>query len=332
MRRFLLTICDRLDLFSWFNRFTRNKAPVFMLHHFCEAGHRNPIGLPADILEECLGYMVSYGYQAIPLSAYVNRLIAGQTLHKTVVFTVDDGHADFLHHGFPVFRKYDIPVAVFLATSYTDGKIILWWNHIREIIRQTSVPKVEIDHGGRLKAYPLTTPAEKEHAINAIVEGAKTLSKGEIDQVVQTLRQACEVGTLENRPQAMSWENIAALETQGVEFYPHTCEHPILSRCSGAEIRNEIYGSLKTLASHSRRALNIFCYPNGRECDFDGRTVDILKEAGFVAAFTTIEGFDRSGDKLDMFRLRRYSFPSNPTRFKQLISGLEVFKHGLWPH
>jgi peptidoglycan/xylan/chitin deacetylase (PgdA/CDA1 family) len=325
MKKQLLKLCEQLNLFPLFNVFTRNRAAVFVMHHFCESGARDLRSLPADILEECLNYVISNGYRAISLSEYVSSLISREKLHKAVVFTVDDGYSDFLHFGFPVFSKYNVPVAVFITTHFVDGKTRFWWDNIREIVEQCKFSEIELELGGTTTSYKLWTNIEKEQSIHSIIEKFKTVSTEEIPYLTNKLISACGINEFEGKHNALSWDEVMGLQKKGVEFHPHTSKHPILIHCSDEEIENEVCEPKETICSRLQGPADIFCYPNGRLCDFDERTVEALKRAGYVAAFTAEEGFN--GPRSDMFRLCRYGFPQDVLAFKGIVSGLESLKY-----
>lgn len=327
----LLKSFNKIEAFSLFHRFTRDRAAVFMLHHFCGPGEKDYRSLSADTLEYCLRYIVRHGYKTLPLSEFVSALDRKQSLHKTVVFTVDDGYRDFLQYGFPVFSRYGIPVAVFITTGFIDGTFSFWWDDIRQMVYQTEQTRIEVTVGGRHIRGDSATDQDKEALLHQIVEQTKKLPREEIGGVISDFARITGCGGIKERQDALSWTEINALAAEGVEFYPHTCTHPILSRCSDAQVRTEIFDSKETISTKLNAPANIFCYPNGRREDFDHRTINALISAGYIAAFTSEEGFDIAGGAPDMYQLHRYALSNDVTRFKQVISGLEALKTAVRP-
>jgi hypothetical protein len=179
MKKNLLKIADSFNLFPLFNRFTRNKATVFMMHHFCAWGERNAFSLPVDILDKCLQYLADKGYSAIPLSEYVVKLINRSGLYKTVVFTVDDGYDDFYNFAFPIFKKYGVPAAIFLISDFVDGKLKLWWDQVRYAVENIKGSEIDVCIGARKLRFSLRTRGEREVAIHEIVEYCKSISEDE---------------------------------------------------------------------------------------------------------------------------------------------------------
>jgi len=328
----LLRVCDLLNLFSLFNTFTRNRATVFMMHHFCNWGERDGDSLPTDILDRCLKYLLDNNYSVIPLSEYINKLINCRHLYKTVVFTIDDGHCDFYEYAYPIFKKYRMSVAVFLVSDYIDGEITLWWDQVRYAINNIKAEEIELSVNKKKLHYSLRTNSEKSFAVDQLIEFCKTISEDQRFGLIDELKNL-RTGNLvlknhgKNRP--LSWDEIIEMADNGMEFFPHTKTHPVLIQCSEEKVRNEICESKMKVEGKLARDGNIFCYPNGRFSDVNDNIIKALKEAGYIAALTAEEGFDPAHEKNDLFRLKRYSFPIDFLRFKQLISGLEVLKDAL---
>src|SRR5207247_6171821 len=73
--------------------------------------------------------------------------------------------------------------------------------------------------------------------------------------------------------------------------------------------REEIEGSRRRIEAELRRSVLDFCYPNGLRPDFDGFTLNLLKDCGFRSATTTERGMNRVG--IDPFLLRRLRVEAN---------------------
>ncbi|GGD55485.1 polysaccharide deacetylase family protein [Pseudoxanthomonas indica] len=95
----------------------------------------------------------------------------------------------------------------------------------------------------------------------------------------------------------------------GMEVGAHTRRHPHLTRCSDAQLDEEILGGRELLQDLLGSAITQFCYPYG---DVDDRVVARVKAAGFAAATTTRRGRARGGD--DAWRL-----PRVPVSYRHLL-------------
>ena len=98
----------------------------------------------------------------------------------------------------------------------------------------------------------------------------------------------------------------AAADSRYLEVGSHTVTHPFLSRRSRAEQFDEITQSREMLASLTGRRIRYFAYPAG---DYDRETLDLLKEAGFEAAFATISRELGSDELFELDRIGIYSTP-----------------------
>jgi peptidoglycan/xylan/chitin deacetylase (PgdA/CDA1 family) len=65
----------------------------------------------------------------------------------------------------------------------------------------------------------------------------------------------------------------------------------------------EIEESKRILEEKTGCKINTFAYPNGTQGDFTPKTIDLLRQSGYLAAVTTMRGVNRNG--CDLFRLRR---------------------------
>jgi peptidoglycan/xylan/chitin deacetylase (PgdA/CDA1 family) len=329
MKGKMLKIADSFNFFPLFNIFTKNRATVFMMHHFCAGGERDGISLPVDVLDKCLHYASDHGYSVIPLSEYVQNLMNRSGLYKTLVFTVDDGYRDFYEFAYPIFRKYDMPASVFLVSDFVDGTLHLWWDQIRYAIQHTKNCAIDVPIGTRNLCYSLQSKDEREHAIHDIVEYCKTVSEEQRYAAVSHISRSLNNKHSESpdgERKALSWDQIMEMQNHHIEFFPHTKTHPILSGCAEENVEVEISESKQRIESQLRNTADIFCYPNGRFQDITESVINSLKKCGYRAAVSAEEGFDHVRYTADFYRLRRYSMPDHPAKFKQLISGMEAFK------
>jgi peptidoglycan/xylan/chitin deacetylase (PgdA/CDA1 family) len=98
------------------------------------------------------------------------------------------------------------------------------------------------------------------------------------------------------------WKEIEDLAAAGVAIGSHTRHHRRLTRLGPDELRSEVSGSLVDLRMHLPTAIPLLAYPNG---DHDDVVCDAVREAGYLAAYTTEKG--RNGAGTDLFHLRRVS-------------------------
>ena len=102
------------------------------------------------------------------------------------------------------------------------------------------------------------------------------------------------------RKPLMSAVQLRAWQAAGMEVGAHTRTHPRLPVCTDEELKNEIAGSRADLQELLGAPVTQFCYPYG---ELDDRVVNVVRQAGFVAATSTRRGRAQAND--DLLRLRR---------------------------
>ena len=183
---------------------------------------------------------------------------------KSIVITIDDGHADNIKL-LSLFKQYRICPTLFVCTQIVDTHRHFWFK-----VEEQSKAERE-----KLKRLPnVERLAFLKHT--ADFEPEKTYPE----------RQALNIAEMK--------EMIA-----DVDFQPHTQFHPILPHCTEAECRQEILGSKLDLEKLLDIECSHFSYPNG---DYTEREIEIVKTAGFRSARTTDIGWNTQ--KTAPYRLR----------------------------
>lgn len=85
----------------------------------------------------------------------------------------------------------------------------------------------------------------------------------------------------------------------------HAKSHLRLSKFSKKIQKEEIESSKNKLENILGKKVNYFAYPFGQKADFGADTIDLVKKAGYLAAFTAVRGIVTRNSY--MFELPRYS-------------------------
>ena len=108
---------------------------------------------------------------------------------------------------------------------------------------------------------------------------------------------------------------IRTMHNAGMTIGAHTVNHPILLNESDSVARTEIAESKIQLESIIGEEVHYFAYPNGKyKLDFDNVHIDMVRELGFKAAFSTDWGIAKL-DLSSKYRLRRFT-PWDKTLFR----------------
>jgi peptidoglycan/xylan/chitin deacetylase (PgdA/CDA1 family) len=120
-------------------------------------------------------------------------------------------------------------------------------------------------------------------------------------------------------PPAMTLDDVRRLIAEGrIDVQPHTLTHPALPRLDDVMARREISACKAELEAMLGRPMTIFSYPAGLH---GPREIEMVREADYRAAVTTIAGVNPGGTS--PFTLRRTMVPqaTDGTQFEALLSG-----------
>jgi len=111
----------------------------------------------------------------------------------------------------------------------------------------------------------------------------------------------------------LNLKEIREMVREGIAFGSHTATHPRLTRLDVEQAENEIASSREYLQGYLAVEQPAFSYPYG---EFDRKIKRIVKEAGFLCAYTVRPGAFKPGD--DPFEIPRIGITGS--------DGLEDFK------
>jgi len=121
-------------------------------------------------------------------------------------------------------------------------------------------------------------------------------------------REGGEADPLMDESQVREW--LAA----GHQIGAHTCTHPRLSQLSDAQANEEISASRKKLEDRFGLPVEHFAYPYG---DYNERTVELVRQAGFETAVTMHRGVNLPNTPL--FELKRWTARYESRNLKNLL-------------
>ena len=116
-------------------------------------------------------------------------------------------------------------------------------------------------------------------------------------------------------PQFMNLENIKELEKLGHEIGCHTAGHKHLIQESQSIIESEIFLSLKYLKDKDFNVAT-FAYPYG---GYDDRVIEIIKQAGFAGARSTINGYNTETTNLFLLKCQAIKVDTLMSQVKEWI-------------
>jgi peptidoglycan/xylan/chitin deacetylase (PgdA/CDA1 family) len=309
---------------------TRDRVTIFMLHRFRLPGLSH-VGHEPVMVEALLAHFRRHRYQLISLEDAVERLRDPVApLSRAVVFTVDDGYADFAEAGAEAFLAYDCPVTVFVTTGLIDGVSWQWWDQIEHACTATTKRAISVRLDGATHEFVLESDRARRAAIEALNLHAWHTTDAMRPALIHEVARSAEVllpTTPPSQYAGMSWSTIAGLERRGIRFGPHTLTHPVLPSADARSSAREIEDSWFILRQRLANPAPIFAYPHGQ---FGPREVTTLKRLGLIAAVTTrIDQACRTDVRSSpngIFALPRIGLPFDVTTARLVASGFERLK------
>jgi peptidoglycan/xylan/chitin deacetylase (PgdA/CDA1 family) len=299
----------------------RREFGVLMFHLFSEQTRANV---------EAFCEHITRNFEPVSLSAIVDALEGRKSLpDNALAVTVDDGYRSFIQHGHPVFLKHGVPVTLYAVAGFSEGSLWLWPDQISFGLQNSTRGVIRAPIGDdKVLELPLGTSQEKTDAIFLLTENLKVTSNERRLDFLAKFGGICGVEIPVHPPsdcEAMNWEELRAVASDGVEIGCHTETHPILSRLSDPlELEREIRGAKEHLEERLGFPVRHFCYPNGRAIDIGDAAIRCVRDAGFASAVTCVLGLNTT--RVDRLGIQRIPF-GNAIDFDygaELLAGLHM--------
>ncbi len=108
---------------------------ALVYHHFSDNAPKSTRISPA-LFEQHLSYLKANQFQVLPLLEVVYKLKNNQPLaDKCVVLTADDAYLSIYENAYPLIKKFNMPIAIFVTTDAIDKKYsaMMSWDKMREM-------------------------------------------------------------------------------------------------------------------------------------------------------------------------------------------------------
>jgi peptidoglycan/xylan/chitin deacetylase (PgdA/CDA1 family) len=264
-----------------------------MFHRFADPEFRPHGGHDLSQLRRILDSVRRSGIRVMSIDDVVTLAFEHPTAMReqppTISITIDDGYADLLAAE-PVFREYDCPVTGFVVPEVIDGRSWFWWDQIDFVLQQSDRSILELELAGEPILLSWSSELERRKLQAGLVERLKNVPDSHRLSFLSELCQVADV-SLPARPpkqyRVLQWEELRSAEARGLRFGAHTMTHPILSQCDERKASIELTGSIRRVQDELDNPSGVFCYPNGRACDFGAREIRILADSGSTGALST---------------------------------------------
>lgn len=275
-----------------FTQYLSGMATVFMLHRVYpfESSKLLPnenLKVSPDYLEKFILGAKSKGYSFISLDTLHNALLNNEKMSKAIVLTLDDGYLDNFTYAYPIFKKHEIPFAIYVTTSFPDKTAILWWYTLEDIVIQND--SITLNDGS---SFECKTQEQKIDTFRAIRQKIIHLPKESFVDSIQALFKHNIVDWKSKVTElAMTWEQIKEISNDSLATIgAHTINHFALADLSKDQLIHEVIGSKEIIESRINKPVEHFCYPFGGPKEVGEKEFAIVDELGFKTTTTTRNG------------------------------------------
>jgi peptidoglycan/xylan/chitin deacetylase (PgdA/CDA1 family) len=242
--------------------------------------------LDLGFLDQLLSYLTRYGWDIVTMDEVLRRSTGGGAGNRYANFSVDDCYRDTFEEVVPLFRRYRVPITLFVTTGIPDGTLPLWTVGLEQVLLQRD--RVILTD----ETISVETAESKQAAFRAIT------ASWERDDASRCYREFCERNGVDAEElhwkHAISWEMLEILRKDPlVEIGAHTVSHARVASLSVADAVAELEGSRERLSNRLGFEVRHFAFPYGRSGDCGPRDFEIARRSGYASAATTRKGLVR---------------------------------------
>lgn len=260
-------------------------------------------------LERLLRRLSRARIDLVSLDEMHRRFIDGDFHRRFVCLTFDDGYKDVLRWGYPLLKKYQVPFALYISTSFPDQLGELWWIALEAVIAQNDRIGMVVE--GKDQFFECRTVREKRGLYDDIYNYLRSLkTEDELRKVVRDLC-ACHRVDIASfcRDLCMNWQEISEIAADPLcTIGAHTVNHMMLKKMPNEDAaRAEMEMSRAVIEAALGVRPAHLSYPVGDATSAGPREFRIASELGFKTAVTTRPGVLFKGHRDHLMALPRIS-------------------------
>lgn len=289
---------------------------IFLYHRVND--DRDPFlgGLPSAAFAAQMQY-ISRHFPLVTLDQVASGIFP-QGHSYCVAVTFDDGYRDNFVTALPILKKFGVPATVFLATGSIEAGQLPWYDQVRLAFKLTTRKSLSLEDLGGPEGSLQELPA-RLRLLDLTLGWLRRTPQCQRTAAMSAIFQRLGVPDGLNLPnQMLRWDEIRQMSKSNIVFGAHTVNHPPLSQATRGELKTEIAGSKRAIESRLQLPVCHFAYPFGQPFDFSAQAKQVVQEAGFKTAVTTVRGLNEPGD--DLFELRRFTpWEKDPALFRMKL-------------
>jgi len=277
-------LLNRINRF-WFRNFKAVAGLVFILHrvHPYEPGRlydNEKLKVSPDFLEKIIVKYLKNNFEFISLDELASRLINKTIFRRKpfIAFTLDDGYADNLEYGLPVFERYNVPFTIYVTSDFPDHRAVLWWFIIEDFILKNE--KIILNTG---EICDCSNYLYKNEAFLKVRKLIIKQNNKDTSIDLNSILPQVEFDPFEKvKKLALSWQQIETLSRHPLcTIGAHSVSHPVFRNLSNQKAREEIKIGCKKIQNVTGKIIEHFAFPFGTSTEVGPRDWDLAKEFHF---------------------------------------------------
>ena len=292
----------------------RRKWPVILHYH----------RISGEAFDQQMEHLTKWG-RAISLEHALACLRgAAPPVRGAVVVTFDDAYRSVCDEIRPVLARHEVPATIYLVSDLVDGNSALWFDLVEWAIFAWGASYFDLlPESLHRAAVPGDSRMTRRMTLGLLRLCQLEERKRLVAEILSTAGLAAD--HVPDRYRLVDWDEARAMQQAGlVTVGAHTRTHPILTRVSRERAWDEIAGSKARIERELGGEVVHFAYPNGKESDFDAETRNLVADAGYESATSTVTAHARPG--VDPYALPRWGVDGDDT-----LATFAVKIAGLWP-
>jgi len=243
-------------------------------------------------LEGLLKRLARARIDIISLDEMHQRFISEDFKRRFVCITFDDGYKDVKEFAYPLLRKYKLPFAMYIPTSFPDRLGEMWWLALEAVIAQNS--RIGMVINGKDQFFECGSVSEKRELYDAVYGYIRSMKTE--DELRKFVRDLCATYRVDIaafcRDLCMDWQELGEMaEDPLMTIGAHTVNHVMLKKIASDDVtRAEMEMSRSVLEAALGKRPQHLAYPVGDPTSAGPREFRIAADLGFQTATTTRPG------------------------------------------
>jgi len=262
-----------------------------------------------ELLDRLLRALKRWKYDIVPIDQLPARLQQSVvTPRRFACLTFDIGYRDFLENAWPVLKKHNAPVTLYVPGRFPDRLGELWWLALEQVIARND--RVGLIIGGAERRLACRTLVEKRQGFAFLYDTIDAMAPADCSNTIRDLcgRYGVDLDAV-SAAAILNWSEIATIMTDPLlTIGSASLTYPALSRLDRQASERELRMGRAVVEAAIGRPAPHLAYPYGGAGKLGGREIMLASGLGFATAVTAQAGVIDPKGNIDLMSLPRISW------------------------